>query len=76
MKIRIKLIPDWHRAWRFFSMQLAAILASLSALQAGLPDVQPWFPPQTFARITLGLSALIMLLRMIKQFQDAEGPSK
>ncbi len=69
MKWKIRLVDDWKRAWKFFSVQLAAILAGLSTLQAGLPDVQAMFPPHVFARITLTLAALIILLRVVKQFR-------
>ena len=71
-RFRIKLIPDWHRAWRLFSVQLAGLLGALSVLQSDLPGVQAYFPPQTFARITLALSVLIMVLRVIKQFRDGD----
>ena len=70
---RIRLIPNWRKAWRFYSTQAAAILAALSALQEWLPQAQQHLPPQTFARITLALSALIVVLRVVKQFNADDG---
>lgn len=70
MKRRIRLIKDWRRAWRFHSVRLASVLAGLSSLQEWLPQAQQQLPPQTFARIALLLSALIVVVRIVQQFHD------
>ena len=71
-RFRIRLISDWRRAWRFHSVRLAGVLAGLSSLQEWLPQAQQHLPPQTFARITLLVSALIVVVRIVKQFQDED----
>jgi len=49
----MKLIPEWRRAWRMFSVQMMAAAAAFPALWASLPDeakaalphgVQVWIP--------------------------------
>lgn len=69
---RVRLIPDWRQAWRFLSVQAAAILAILSALQSWLPQAQAFIPAHTFSIVTLVLSGLVIMLRVIKQFNDGD----
>lgn len=38
------LIPDWHQAWRFLSVQAAAVLALLAACYDYLPAVRDYLP--------------------------------
>ena len=62
------LIPDWRQAWRFNSIQAAALLAVLSMLQADvLPQVQPLFPPAWWPWISGALALAIGLLRLRPQ---------
>lgn len=63
-----RLIPHWRRAWRFMSVQAAALLALLSMLQADvLPYLQPVIDPRHWPYVTAGLSLAIVLLRLIAQ---------
>ena len=73
---KIKLIPNWRKAWRFYSTQAAAGLVALSALQEWLPQAQQVLPPQTFARVTLLVSGLIIVLRIVKQFNESDDEDK
>ena len=42
----MKLVPDWHRAWTWFSVQALAILALLPVIWPSLPpEVHDWVPP-------------------------------
>lgn len=38
------LIPDWQQAWRYASVQLAALLALLSTAYEYLPAIQTYLP--------------------------------
>lgn len=64
----MKLIPDWRRAWRWFSVQAAAGLAVLSFLQAQvLPLYQFAIPPKLWPWVTAGFGTAIVLLRVVAQ---------
>lgn len=41
----MKLIPEWRSAWRFLSVQIAALVAILAALYDYVPQLQAWLPP-------------------------------
>lgn len=63
-----KLIEDWKKAWRFLSVQAAAILALLSMIQADLlPQVQPLVPAKYWPYVTLGMAILIGIFRVLAQ---------
>ena len=64
----MKLIPDARHAWRFGSVQAAALLALLSAIQTEvLPLVQPLFSPQVWPWVSGLLALAIVLLRLVAQ---------
>lgn len=67
----MKLIPEWKISWRFTSVQLAALLAFLSMLQADvLPLVQPLFTPQQWPWVSGALALAIGVCRVIQQQLD------
>lgn len=62
------LIPDWHKAWRYLSVQATALLALLSAVQANLlPSIQPIVPAQYWPYVTAGFGVAIGILRILPQ---------
>jgi len=64
----MKLIPDWRLAWRFLSVQAAALLAVLSAIQGELlPLVQPLVPSDLWPWVSVVLSMAIIALRILAQ---------
>lgn len=64
----MRLIPDARLAWRFTSVQAAALLAFLSAIQAEvLPLVQPLFPPHVWPWVSGLLALAIVVLRLLPQ---------
>lgn len=68
MRAIMKLIPEWHRAWRLFSVMAAMLLALLSSLQAGvLPMLQPLVPPEKWPWVSLGFAVAITVLRVVAQ---------
>lgn len=63
-----RLIPDWPLAWRFSSVQAAALLAALSAIQAEvLPLVQPLIPATQWPLVSGALALAIIILRLHAQ---------
>ncbi len=68
----MKLVDDASRAWRWFSVQIAALLAVLPLAWAELPgDVKAYLPPEWRPWIVTGLAVGIIAGRLIKQ-----GPAK
>jgi hypothetical protein len=66
--MNLKLIPDWRLAWRFLSVQAAALLAVLSGIQGEvLPLVQPLFPADKWPWVSGTLAIAIVLLRVMAQ---------
>lgn len=64
----MKLIPDARLAWRFDTVQAAALLALLSAVQLELlPLVQPLVPVQWWPYVSGGVALAIILLRLRQQ---------
>lgn len=71
-----RLIDDWHRAWSFLSVQAAALLAVLSAIQADmLPFIQPIVPPKYWPVVTAAFGVAITVLRILRQFAPATAAS-
>lgn len=81
--MKLSLIPDWRKSWRFSSMWGAAALALLSFLQTDLPGMllallldvqqsvlplaQPLIPAEYWPWVTLGIAVVIAVLRVIYQ---------
>lgn len=64
----MKLIPDARLFWRFNTVQAAALLALLSAVQAELlPLVQPLVPAHWWPYVSAGVALLIIVLRIRAQ---------
>lgn len=40
----MNLIPDWRHAWRFLSVQLAAVIALLATAYDYLPAIRDYVP--------------------------------
>ena len=40
----MNLIPDWRHAWRFLSVQLAAVIALLATAYDYLPAIRTYVP--------------------------------
>lgn len=64
----MKLINDWSLSWKFLSVQAAALLVVLSAIQADvLPVMEPLFSSEMWSRVTGVLAVLILIARVIAQ---------
>lgn len=66
--MKLQLIPDWRLAYRFMSIQAAALLALLSGIQGEvLPIMKPLFPPDKWPWISGLIALAIVVLRLIAQ---------
>ncbi len=64
----MKLIADWHQAWRWLSMQFIAVAAALQASLLLFPDVIRAFVPDSWMHgIALTLLAAAVLGRLVDQ---------
>jgi len=64
----VKLIPDWHGAWRWFSMQIPALNVAFLGTWSVLPaKFQDAIPMGAVVAIAVGLIAAGMLGRLVKQ---------
>lgn len=64
----MKLVTNWQQAWRLNSVQAAAALAFLSALQANvLPQIQSLVPVAWWPWVTGTVALLIIILRLRDQ---------
>lgn len=64
----MKLVPDWRRAWRWFSVQALAVLAALPVAWAELPpDVQAMLPETWRPWLLAGLALAGLVGRLVDQ---------
>jgi hypothetical protein len=65
------LVPDWKRAWRWFTVQLHAAALSYLALYSIMPALDPSIAkllPTPFQAPAIGIYALLgIVLRLIAQ---------
>lgn len=66
---RIKLIPDWKEAWKFFSVQLAFVMIFLDILQANMPQLQPFLPDKWVSYISLAIIVTRLIHQNVKAFE-------
>jgi hypothetical protein len=66
--MKLRLIPEWRQAWRFNSVQLAALLTLLSLVQTQLlPQIEPVVPPKYWPYVTTAIGVAIGLVRIVQQ---------
>lgn len=63
----MKLIPEWKRAWRMSSVQLAAAGAVLNAAAAAWSVFQGAVDPMVFAIVNMALSCAVAVARVVQQ---------
>ncbi len=64
----MKLIPDWRKAWRFFSVQAQALtLAGIGAWQVLPDDLKGAVPVPVAVALAMGLLVLGIVGRLIAQ---------
>lgn len=69
----MRLIPQWRRCYRLYSVQLGLFIAVFGFVQANLlPLWQAELSPNAYAVANSVLAALLFLVRLIKQGPDQE----
>lgn len=64
----MKLIPEWRRAWRMFSVQAQAIGVALCASYVQMYDqLKETIPPAWMAGLTACIFAIGIVGRVVKQ---------
>lgn len=63
----MSLIPEWRKAWKLTSVQLAVLGAALNAAAAGWSLFQGAVDPLVFAMVNMGLSIAVAVSRVVKQ---------
>jgi len=63
----MKLIDDWKQAWKFISVQLAALTVVAQQLYTQFPQFQAYIPDKVFHNSMSVFVALIIVGRLIKQ---------
>ena len=61
------LIPEWRKAWKLTSVQLAALGAALNAAAVGWSLFQGAVDPLVFASVNMVLSVAVAVSRVVKQ---------
>jgi hypothetical protein len=68
MNIKMKLIADWHQAWRWLSVQFIAAAAALQLALLGFPDLLRGYIPESWMHgIAIALLAAAVLGRLVDQ---------
>lgn len=73
MKRRIRMVSNWQRAWRWYSVNMPMLAAALLATWATLPEkLQDSFTPTELKLIALTLVVLGVAGRLIDQTPSKE----
>ena len=63
-----RLIPDWRRSWRFFSVQADMLAVIVSGAWLAVPgDMRAAVPSEWLACAAIGLAVLGIVGRLVKQ---------
>ena len=63
----LKLVPEWRRAHRWFSVRIAVLIAFASLVQASLPELTTDLPPKAYHWIVFGLAIAVGIGRILQQ---------
>lgn len=63
----MKLVEDWKEAYTWLSINIAAVMGVLNALQASVPYVQALLSPTQMAWMNAALGVAIIWGRLIQQ---------
>lgn len=75
----MKLIEDWKKSWKMYSVHLAVAIALLATLQTEiLPIWNLAIPEEIYGKVNAVLATLIIIARNLKQKLDepAEEPAE
>lgn len=64
--MKMKLVEDWKKLWKWASVQLAALSVVVIQLYEQIPQFQAYIPDKVFHYVMTGLVAFIILGRVVK----------
>ncbi len=68
MNLKLKLIADWHQAWKWLSVQFIAMAGAVQLALLSFPDMLRAYVPDSWMHvIVLGLLAAAVLGRIVDQ---------
>jgi hypothetical protein len=70
MNIKLKLIEEWRHAWKYISIQLAALTTIVAAMEPFVPQLHAYLPDYWVAIA----SGAILVARMVQQAKVAVPP--
>ena len=68
------LIPEWQKAHRLWSVQIAVANAGLSALWLLVPALQNYLDVHTYIKLCMVMALATLLVRLIKQIKLHKQP--
>lgn len=72
----MKLIANWRRCYRLYSVQLGLLIALFGFLQINvLPMWEAQLSDRAYAVLNSALALLLFLARLVKQGPDQDTPS-
>jgi len=70
---RVELIQDWHRCWRWLSVQFVALASVVQIALLSFPDaLRAYLPESWLHTITIGLLVAAVVGRLVDQDKKAE----
>jgi hypothetical protein len=69
----VKLLDNWKSAYKWFSVQLAALAAAGQLVLATMPNIKDWLSDTTAHYIGAGLIFCIIFGRLLDQSKSAGG---
>jgi hypothetical protein len=72
----MKLVDEWKSAWKWLSVQIAALAVLAMQLYEQFPQFQQYIPDKVFHNAMSGFVALIIIGRLIQQGDNAQPPAK
>lgn len=71
--MKVKLIKDWKKCHKLFSVQLASIGATLSTAYVSMYDkLKDNLPPKYMVALTVAVFIATMLARLVSQQKDEQ----
>ena len=61
------LVPDWRKAWKWFSVQILVLIAAAQGLLEFMPSVKDFITPSIWHGAMVGLAVLAIVGRLINQ---------
>ncbi|RAS18920.1 hypothetical protein DFO50_10276 [Microvirgula sp. AG722] len=66
------LVPEWRRAWRYWSVRLAAATAMVALAEPLLPQLSALLPPRWYALAALAIGVARIIKQEVVDAADAD----